>query len=191
MNIRPFLDFYNEIKNYTNYSDVLRAYNELPSGLDNNNKQLITSLLDKSVYSNKIIPIPLFTNYNIYQTKDKAQLLALKRILSLKNIKLNDQSKSNHIIKKSCPHCNNNVESDSNTEYIICGYDEYGYDWKGCGNDWCFKCGKKLCKSWFLNELFNINNRYHNNKCCYKHSIKQNNNYMQDYCHCVNLHVLR
>lgn len=192
MEVRPFLEFYNKIKNYTDYNDVLLAYNELQDqNIDNNNKQLITSLLDKQTYTTKIIPIPLFGSYNINQTKDKAQLLAFKRILNIKNINPIITNSSNTLIKKNCPHCNNVVQSNYDTEYIICGYNESGYDWKGCGNDWCFKCNKKLCKNWFANELFNTVNRNHNNKCCYKHSIKQNNNYLKNYCQCLNLHVLR
>lgn len=192
MYVRPFLDFYNKIKDYTDYNDVLSAYNELidTTVLDDNNKQLIESLLDKPFYSNKIIPIPLFKTYNIYQTKDKAQILALRRIINQKNISIKKDQSIYQLTSKKCPHCYKLVESQIDTEYIICGYSEKGYNWEGCGNDWCFKCGKKLCKNWFTNELFNISNRYHDSKCCYKHSIKQNNNY-DDYCKCTNLQVLR
>ena len=49
------------------------------------------------------------------------------------------------------------------TDYAICGYNEEtneGYDWNGCGCDWCFKCGKILCKKWQANDLFILTNTY-------------------------------
>ena len=44
----------------------------------------------------------------------------------------------------------------NNIEYVICGYinSNKGYDWNGCGKDWCAKCNKMLCKSWDLNQLW-------------------------------------
>ena len=57
-----------------------------------------------------------------------------------------------------------------------------GYDLKGCGRDWCFKCEKILCKLWEQDSLFLEMNRYHTKDCCKKHSIKNNKNYEKDYC---------
>ena len=95
--------------------------------------------------------------------------------------------------KKKCPHCGHIVCVPENTNYIICGYTDTknGYDLKGCGRDWCFKCEKILCKLWEQDSLFLEMNRYHTKDCCKKHSIKNNKNYEKDYCHCVNKFVDR
>ena len=76
--------------------------------------------------------------------------------------------------------------------YIICGYSSNrGFDWKGCGNDWCFLCGKKLCKSWNVDRLYSKINRFHDDRCCKIHSLKTNSNYLTDYCQCNNFYVSR
>jgi len=92
---------------------------------------------------------------------------------------------ANHKIEKKCPHCSHINISHKSTGYIICGYGENGYDWEGCGKDWCFKCEKILCKSWDNDMLFIEENRIHNEECCRHHSNINNKKYPEDYCHCI------
>ena len=80
---------------------------------------------------------------------------------------------------------------DSSATYVICGYGTKGFDWQGCGFDWCFQCGKKLCKCWNVNHLYNLKNRFHNSKCCRSHALKTGGLYPDDYCQCRNKFVRR
>lgn len=91
----------------------------------------------------------------------------------------------NHITKH-CPHCDNSCKGTIETAYIICGYDDHlnGFNWKGCGRDWCFVCGKKLCKQWNENELYTDEQRNHNKECCKRIAKKNNENYEENYCQC-------
>jgi len=155
-------------------------------------------------YLQKLNKIPYRDNTNklkdeiLQQTSDNAQIISVNRIISrkpftpvyktLNEIRNNNKSinnKSNELgVWKQCPHCTRRYFRDNNTTYIICGYADSssGYDWKGCSKDWCFKCGKKLCKNWNIDHLYDKKNRYHNNKCCKSHAIKHNNKYPEDYC---------
>ena len=102
--------------------------------------------------------------------------------------KIND-----NLIEKKCPHCNHDCKVDGKTTYVICGYSDShsGYDWEGCGKDWCFQCGKILCKQWEMDSLFVKNNRIHNDECCKQHATENNKNYPNDYCQCNNKYVKR
>jgi hypothetical protein len=124
---------------------------------------------------------------------DNAQLNAFKRIIKYKPRQLSPDNKHNKI-QKECPHCKKIYNGTVTTKYVICGYTHQsnkGFDWKGCGKDWCFTCGKKLCKNWDTNILYNQTNRYHDGKCCKNSAIKNNENYILDYCQCSNEHVMR
>ncbi len=135
-----------------------------------------------------------------YKTTDKIQINTIIKIanskeskpnyLSLNDIKLKNKNK---ILKKKCPHCSHENIINEYDDYIICGYNNLhdGYDWEGCGKDWCFKCGKKLCKKWNEDDLFIEKNRFHNNECCLIHSKKNELNYYNDYCHCIEYYVNR
>jgi hypothetical protein len=96
-------------------------------------------------------------------------------------------------IKQNCPHCNITCKIDFESDYAICGYNDtrIGYNWEGCGRDWCTKCGKKLCKKWNENNLFIIENRFHDNECCLKYCKLLGNNYLLDFCQCYNEYVDR
>ena len=130
---------------------------------------------------------------------DPAQSKTLKRIANSKQLRnISFKSIKPNIIKlnmtiKECPHCGHNCIGDNKTKYIICGYSDTkkGYDLEGCGKEWCFKCGKILCKSWNEHKLFNENNRIHNNVCCKEHSIIHNKIYPNDYCQCINRKELK
>jgi len=120
-------------------------------------------------------------------TIDIAQIKTLTRIADMKDNKPigNDNKKNKDIqIAKKCPHCGHECITSKNTNYVICGYGINGYDWNGCGKDWCFQCGKKLCKTWEHDQLFVISNRKHNIKCCKKYANDNDLKYNENYCRC-------
>jgi len=96
-------------------------------------------------------------------------------------------------IKKKCPHCDYECLANPSISHVVCGYSDShsGYDWKGCTKDWCFACGKMLCKNWHEHQLFQKNNCRHDINCCKKHAKKYSKNYSNDYCHCNNEYVTR
>lgn len=134
----------------------------------------------------------------INKTENIAQIKTITRIMNGKPSRpyrdnyINDSEISDYIdrkIEKKCPHCCHINIAPTSTEYIICGYGENGYDWEGCGKDWCFKCGKILCRSWDVDMLFIEENRLHNGECCKHHSNINNKKYPEDYCHCSSSHI--
>jgi hypothetical protein len=132
-----------------------------------------------------------------YKIKDKTQINTIKRIINSKESKTNTDNikykNKNSLLKFKCPHCTHINTINEFENYAICGYNNIneGYDWEGCSLDWCAKCGKRLCKKWFDNELFLQENRFHDNECCFVHSKKYNLNYFLDYCHCSEYYVNR
>ena len=123
-------------------------------------------------------------------TDDDIQKISIMRIISTKppkNVNSNTINKKSIKLSKNCPHCEKTYTTYDHITYCICGYNEKGYDWDGCTRDWCFRCGKKLCKSWDKNQLFNTNNRYHNS-CCKLSAIK-NKESISNYCSCSKAHV--
>ncbi len=131
--------------------------------------------------------------YKINNKLSQTQLNTLTRIIKNKpsNNYTRDITKiknKKHYLLKKCPHCNHENKIFENNNYSICGYNDIslGYDWEGCGKDWCTLCSKKLCKNWFDNQLFIEENRIHNSKCCLEHSIKNKLNYQYEYCQCNN-----
>jgi len=125
-------------------------------------------------------------------TDDSNQLSLLKKLIKIKKTKIFNYSKICYFKKiyKFCPFCSAKNYGGIDEEYIICGYGKRGYNFIGCGNDWCFICNKKLCKNWIYDQLYNLSNRYHNNKCCLNHSKLTNTNY-DEYCKCSNHYVKR
>lgn len=117
---------------------------------------------------------------------DIAQINTLKRIIEKKPYRQFNIQKI-----RNCPHCNKKNIYDGMNTYVICGYTSKGYDWKGCGKDWCFQCGKKLCKSWNNDMLFNKFNRTHNSKCCKHYALKLNDIYPDNYCMCKTEYTIR
>lgn len=120
---------------------------------------------------------------------DLAQQKTIDRLIKVRNIVI---TKTANIMKvtKKCPHCHKNITEPEDTSYLICGYESNGYQ-HGCRNDWCFQCGKKLCKNWHGHQLFNKANRIHDSTCCKHHALKYKNNYYDDYCMCDNEYVKR
>jgi hypothetical protein len=128
------------------------------------------------------------------KTKDIIQLKTLKKISKNKIVRDDiNIEKKNQKIQKNCPHCLHVSIYNNDKSYVICGYedDHKGYDWKGCGKDWCFKCEKKLCKIWESDKLFLLLNRYHDESCCKTHACDNNENYLDNYCQCSNSNVTR
>lgn len=132
------------------------------------------------------------------QTSDVAQAKTFTRIADAKPnrpqfISLSElrQRNKENIITKKCPHCGYKCSSSKSTVYMVCGYGESGYDWEGCGKDWCFKCGKMLCRSWEQDQLYLPTNRFHDSKCCMKHAIAGGYKYPENYCRCSNIFVSR
>ncbi len=141
---------------------------------------------------------------NLHQLKNKtndvAQINTIIRIANTKpdkyagktinTIKYKNKSFG---IKQNCPHCGVSNITDYDTYYAICGYTDVknGYNWEGCGRDWCTRCGKKLCKKWSENNLFIQENQFHDSKCCTKYSSKINSNYHVEFCQCYNNYVNR
>lgn len=131
------------------------------------------------------------------KTNDLAQIKCLTRKANKKPLKpqyilLKDIYKPvNTTIDKSCPYCNHICKGTEATDYMICGYGENGYDWEGCGKDWCFRCDKLLCKSWDIDQLYIQENRLHDSECCKKQATDKKKNYLSEYCQCNNTAVKR
>lgn len=119
--------------------------------------------------------------------KDTAQTNIFSKILSTKPH--DDSFIDLPQVEKACPHCGKINSAPLGTTYIVCGVDTCGllpinnYD-DNCLNDWCFMCGKKLCKNWNSDNLFVKANRIHNGECCKKHAELKGFNYPADYCQC-------
>ncbi len=105
------------------------------------------------------------------------------------------KDKSNSLVVKYCPHsnCGKPYRGTNETKYVICGYenDHRGYDWVGCRQDWCFACGKMLCKLWEKHQLDVDCNRIHDSECCKKHAVDNKRIYLTDYCQCENKYTKR
>jgi len=162
-------------------------------------KELIKSKIEGKKYSavlNIETMLNIMTNINNVQFKEQGlkimetenyQLNEIQRATIMRIIAMKPNKLSCHkLITKNCPHCGRKTVRYSNTTYVVCGYDNSkdGYNGIGCMNDWCFRCGKKLCKSWSTNKLYVSSNRYHNNECCYHHAKLHGNIYPDDYCQC-------
>ena len=171
------------------YEQVL-DFKSIKSALENinENKYKDDAIKCEEIYNQK-------TNDNI-QKKTFNKIIKNKpnkpqNVIS--SINLEEPESCQIYITKNCPHCSIPVTCSINTKYIICGYvnNITGYDWKGCGKDWCFECGKLLCKSWDCDKLFLQMNRFHDNECCKNHAKLKNADYIFSYCQCANKNVNR
>lgn len=128
---------------------------------------------------------------NIYsEPKTMAQLNTIRRIMKMGIIlDLDDDFSKNY----QCPHCRITSKYNQKHNYVICGYSNEKSNEiqiEGCGKDWCLKCGKILCKSWFIDELYDVRNRFHDYKCCNKDAKRLGISY-EKYCKCNNIFVDR
>lgn len=189
------------------YKSRYPEYEKLITGLINGKvyentmsiKNIHSVLIDISLQTYKEDVLDLIDNIcdgRIISEPQKRSFLRLSKLKILKPIsKVIDIAKKTKVEyeKKECPHCGHICVAPKGTEYIICGYTDphKGYDMKGCGRDWCFSCGKILCKTWDKNTLFLESNRYHDGDCCMDHAKKHGKMYNKDYCHCINTNVNR
>lgn len=166
-------------------------------------KEIITSVIHTMKYDTPIVDYTIFKKYmnDIYNCKyteegyeilnifmnlsnDPVQIKTMQRIIKTKPNKPYGVSEISLYINKNCPHCNHKCIELRDAGYVICGFSNDGFDWIGCGKDWCFKCNKKLCKSWEENELYLESNRIHTSKCCKKYAHTKKLNYQNDFCMC-------
>jgi hypothetical protein len=189
-----FLDHIKSVINNREYKVLENYINSLyckTNSYDEQSKINIHEIFDIMVDINKC-KYQEDTN-EIIQTKCnktllKYQMNVLMRIINikpLKSVNTNICVINNKIIK--CPHCNHDNINNSDSDYTICGYsnNNNGYDWVGCGKDWCFKCSKILCKNWSDDQLFLQHNRIHTEFCCSQHAKANNLIYPDNYCTCV------
>jgi hypothetical protein len=131
---------------------------------------------------------------HIEKTTDDVYRKTLERIAYKKYYRKTDRKQKNiqHNISKKCPHCSHIVNMPDTTQYIICGYTNpvIGYDWNGCGGDWCFQCNKMLCKKWEIDNLHLEMNRHHDDECCASHAKANGYRFPDDYCQCNNINLL-
>jgi len=163
--------------------------------------QTMISILEDISHSDCQLEANLIIENN--KSDDITQVSVFRRIVKNKPIKTDSDIKlsthtttyadSINLEKKTCPHCYHMYKSVRSTSYVICGYEDIrlGYDWKGCMKDWCFKCGKCLCKEWYADKLFMEANRTHNKECCIKHAKLMGKKYPDDYCQCDNISIER
>ena len=91
---------------------------------------------------------------------------------------------------KPCPNCHRIIVKCGGCNHITCGKDYNSGDWvgKGCGYQWCWRCGKAcFCDDkgapGYSHYNYNYNNDNKNNSCEYKHCVNTdagNQNYFDD-----------
>jgi len=160
-NILRSKKFDNGVLNFVEINDIIEKVNKL------------TYIDEYEIFIREII--------DTKKISDLVQLNVLNRIGNSKLFRSYDGK-----ITKKCPHCNHLMTMIADTTYVVCGYinETVGFDGSGCQRDWCFKCGKKLCKSWGENELYINKNREHDGKCCKMYAIFNNEDFEKEYCHC-------
>ncbi len=129
-----------------------------------------------------------------HKINDDTYKRTLNRIANLKQKQHFDAKNTRRqVVCKKCPHCDCIMSAQMGTTYVICGYNDtkLGYDWRGCCGDWCFECGKMLCKKWQNDALHCDKNRIHTTECCKNHAIENETKYPDDYCQCSNIYVRR
>jgi len=71
----------------------------------------------------------------------------------------------------NCPWCEQPALKDSGCNHVVCGVDGKGFNiGSGCGMQFCFECGKKLCRKVYC-EITGVNlksSTNHNKMCCTK-----------------------
>ena len=174
---------------------IIRSQN-LQSHISYTQLNVIINTLTKLKYKEEctkyLDELNIIKKYNNCTQQDKTGYIdaitdVITKIISMKQT--DDSYVDLPKIEKECPHCGKMNKAPLGTKYIVCGIDTMGIlpiDNVGnsCLNDWCFSCGKKLCKNWYEHKLYEEENRTHNNVCCKQHAIKHNNNYPNDYCQC-------
>lgn len=127
------------------------------------------------------------------KTTDDVYKRVMERIANKKTYYKREKKKDMiKYISKKCPHCSHVLNLPETSQYVICGYHNanLGYDWNGCGRDWCFQCNKMLCKRWETNSLCLQMNRYHDDECCAKHAKENGYKFPEEYCQCNSMNIL-
>jgi hypothetical protein len=189
------------------------AHNLFYSKIYNDSNDLVTfhEIMEKiNECDNYEFCMKLINEFYPNKNNGGVQLKTLLKLMSKKNFPINTQDKNTnqiHIFNnqhkknkkdkknefaKECPHCSMTYFGSENLTHVICGYTDnhQGYDWKGCTKDWCFSCGKKLCKSWNDDKLYLEPNRIHNSECCKKYAADNFESY-ENYCQCNNKYIKR
>lgn len=184
-----------QILNTDHYNKIKKILSTMEYSLDNNCIsdikfiELIDTITNEKYKEDIYAILENKIQFNTVQKK------SLDRIIKNKpNQKLDiydNSKKKDNTENKNCPHCGHINTSYKDNAYIVCGYTNKGYDLEGCANDWCFGCGKRLCKNWMTHDLFMITNRFHNGKCCKKHAEDNGLEYGNSYCNCTNSYVNR
>lgn len=173
----------NELKLIHNkiFLNIINSYEFNNDYADNKNFMHLLDECNKCDYIEDI----KFLLMNYDKKIDDIQLKTIDYIINSKEHKLTNTT----FIEKHCPHCNNKVLRDVRTTYIVCGYPSDN-TFSGCGRDWCFKCGKKLCKKWESDQLYIETNQFHDGECCKTYAEQNSLNY-EDFCKCTNTNVDR
>lgn len=177
---QQYIERYPNLKNMINSYMHGIEYNDI---IDLGSKQSMMKNLDK--ITSRDLAHAQYIQI-IEKTKDDVYKKTLERIINQKKYDKKNKDYTRYVNKK-CPHCSRYISMPENTQYIICGYQNSttGYDWIGCGKDWCFTCEKKLCKSW-ENDILNLeSNRIHDNICCKKYAKNMNFSFEENYCQCI------
>ena len=202
-NYRTLTEYKDKIIHAASYDEALSILDiALTHTSDNTEKKLLESLVNKNTYSTKmelgklIIYLETINMIQYYNDAEKiiediennindpVQIKTLKRLIASKPVREISDFNDDKSFYKTCPYCNQKSYGSVNHPYMICGYNNKGFDYKGCGRDWCFKCGKKLCKNWNRDSLFMIENRSHDSNCCRMFALKNNMIYPDEFCIC-------
>lgn len=190
------IDFSNYYcRKYPQYADMINSYFNGAVLLDDMNiKSKQIGLSDVVACNNREdsydITVDLISRSSDYVYKTTLETLATMKTYKKKVTRIVEKKQHSTRI---CPHCSHIASMPTETTYVICGYSNpcQGYDWKGCGSDWCFACGQKLCKKWESDMLNLQANRNHDTSCCKERAQELKHDYKKDYCQCNNSFVHR
>lgn len=175
---------YNEQYSYKEFSEIMKKIRSYKY------KENCIKFINELYPFKNTNELQLKTLYSIIENKETKKKEKNEELF--KDICLQKKDKKENKNSKSCPHCGEEYYGDEYTTYVICGYKDThnGYNWTGCQKDWCYKCGKKLCKSWNEDKLYLEPNRIHNFDCCVKYANSIEDTY-NNYCVCNNKYVNR
>jgi len=189
----PFGNAY--IENYPHLKSMIISYmngRTYRDSIDIKTKQNMMRDLDKINNRDEALT---YSSKLTEKTTDDVYRKTLERLSNRKTYRKHDRQRikdTPKLITKKCPHCPYAITMPESSQYVICGYhnQNHGYDWNGCGRDWCFQCGKMLCKRWEADCLCLLMNRNHDDECCAKHAKENDKRYPDDYCQCNRMNIL-
>ena len=202
MNDKYFIIFRKLIECADNKNDADELYNIYKHKVSPQYQYIMKSIIDGKIYNKSLDTITFYkilvflnniqyrdecdkyVNVIYQKTDDIIQKKIIDKIIDNKKFSNLNKKSITINITKNCPHCNKPYTKIHDSDYVICGFYDKGYNPNGCGKDWCFKCEKILCKTWYKHQLFNYNNRHHNGICCKRHATIKHENY-NNYCNCI------